>query len=162
MSRRSLGALVLPLAGRCAAPADLPPKIVGLPPGAQPARLDPGALELINRERVARGLPELRFDPRVGEAALAHASDMARTGFMGHAGSDGAIAGERLSRARYPWGFAAENVAHGYRDAAGVVAGWMGSEGHREAILSQAEVAAVARAGPEDAAYWTAVFAGPC
>ncbi|MEM8730131.1 MAG: CAP domain-containing protein [Pseudomonadota bacterium] len=160
MSRKSLAALTLGLAGACAAPVD--PTLVGLPPAKGPARLDATALEQINLARNSAGLPVLRFDPLVGEAALAHSADMAINGFMGHPGSDGALSGDRLTRAGYDWCFAAENVAHGYGDAEGVVAGWMGSPGHRDNILSDARVAAVARAGPDAASYWTAVFAAPC
>ena len=160
MIRASLGRLVLGLPRACAAPP-VPPAIVGLPKGPGGARLVPEALDLINRARGLAGLAALGFDPLVGAAALAHTEDMVRNGFMGHPGSAGGISGNRLTAAGYAWSFAAENVAHGYGDAAGVVAGWMGSEGHRENILSQARVAAVARAGPEDAAYWTAVFAAP-
>ena len=161
MSRRSLGGMILPGARACRAPADLP-TIVGLPRGGGGARLVPEALDLINLERAGVGLPGLGFDPRVGEAALMHCRDMVRNGFMGHPGSEGGISGDRLTAAGYFWSFAAENVAHGYWDAAGVMAGWMGSEGHRENILAGAAVVgAVARAGPEDAAYWAAVFAAP-
>lgn len=148
------------LKGICRAPAD-PPTIVGLPPGDGPARLVSEALDLFNTARAAAGLAPLEFDPRVGQAALDHSLDMARTGFMGHPGSDGTSVAQRLERAGFQWFFVAENVAHGYGDAGGVFAGWMGSKGHRENILSKATLGAVARAGPEEAAYWTAVFAVP-
>ena len=161
MNRASLGAMTIGLAGACAAPAD-PPVIVGLPAGGPGPRLSPRALELINMERAGQGLAALAFDPRAGEAALAHAGDMAGQGFMGHPGSDGASVGDRLARAGLVWCLAAENVAHGYGDAEGVVAGWMGSPGHRDNTLSSAVVGAVARAGPDEASYWVAVFATPC
>ncbi|QEW19185.1 Cysteine-rich secretory protein family protein [Marinibacterium anthonyi] len=148
------------LRGPCRAPAD-PPAIIGLPAGGGAALLVPEALDLMNGARAEAGLAALGFDARVGRAALDHAADMAWNGFMGHPGSDGTSVAQRLERAGFAWAFVAENVAHGYRDAAGVLGGWMGSPGHRENILSRATVGAVARAGPQDAAYWAAVFAVP-
>ncbi|HSA54929.1 MAG TPA: CAP domain-containing protein [Gemmatimonadaceae bacterium] len=43
---------------------------------------------------------------------------------------------DRMAAAGYDWSAVAENVAIDYRDAAGVVAGWMRSPGHRANILS--------------------------
>ncbi|MGV6848678.1 MAG: CAP domain-containing protein [Marinibacterium sp.] len=126
------------------------------------ARVSPQALERINAERTRRALPPLTYDDRLAQAALAHSRDMAAGRFMAHRGRDGTSVGDRVTRAGLKWCFVAENVARGYTDAAGVTAGWMNSPGHRDNILSRATLGAVARAGPDGAKFWTAVFANPC
>jgi len=81
---------------------------------------------------------------------------------MTHTGSDGSSPGDRISRVGYPAGTWAENVAAGYGSAAGVIEGWMGSDGHRENILDPSFTAiGVASAQASDGTlYWTMVLAG--
>lgn len=68
-------------------------------------------------------------------AAAAHAADMAKNGFMGHRGSDGSEAGERVRRAGYVWRSVGENVAAGQPDAEAVVKAWLESPGHCTNIM---------------------------
>lgn len=91
---------------------------------------------LVNQERTSRGLSALSVASELTNAAQAHSQDMATHDFMSHTGSDGSTLGERLTRAGYAWWTCGENVAAGYTTPEQVVAGWMGSEGHRDNILN--------------------------
>ena len=102
-------------------------------------------LELVNEARVAgRRCGRRRFDAvrpltlsdALTHAAAAQAADMAANGFMGHGGSDGSTAGERVTRAGYRWRSVGENVAAGHPDADAVVQGWLESPEHCANIMS--------------------------
>lgn len=81
---------------------------------------------------------------------------------MSHTGSDGSTLAVRVDRVGYGWRSVAENVAAGYPDAAGVMAGWMASDGHRGNILSANVDLGVGLAyGADGRPYWTQVFAAP-
>jgi uncharacterized protein YkwD len=81
---------------------------------------------------------------------------------MTHTGSNGSDAGDRIRAAGYQpstWG---ENVAAGYTSASSVVAGWMGSSGHRANILNPAftEIGVASATAADGTRYWTMVLAG--
>lgn len=90
---------------------------------------------------------------------------MACNGFFSHTGSDGSSPSQRISRQGYHWSAIAENIAAGYGDPASVVAGWMGSQGHKENLLNpdytEVGIGYVYVAGSPYGAYWTADFAHP-
>ena len=65
-------------------------------------------LNLVNRSREIRGLPELRMNARLGEEALRHSKRMARTGTISHTpnladvirGVGGSVYGEDIGKGR--------------------------------------------------------------
>lgn len=91
----------------------------------------------VNTFRAAAWLPPLTRSAALDAAALAHASDMARNGFFGHRGSTGSTHSERIRAAGVTPCGAAENIADGPFTPAGVLASWMGSQGHRHNILNR-------------------------
>jgi uncharacterized protein YkwD len=93
-------------------------------------------VDLINHERTSHGCQPFNVSPQLSAAAQAHSQDMALNDFVGHAGSDGASLGERLTRAGYSWRMAAENIAAGQPTPEAVVASWMSSGSHRANILN--------------------------
>jgi uncharacterized protein YkwD len=101
------------------------------------ARMTDTTLAAINAKREQRGMAALTPDPRLTEAALAHACDSAARNRMSHEGSDGSDLGDRVKREGYRYRAIAENVAAGYRTPTSVVEGWMGSSGHRRNILTR-------------------------
>ncbi|MGL4879776.1 MAG: CAP domain-containing protein, partial [Waterburya sp.] len=62
--------------------------------------------------------------------------------------------------AGYQYSTAGENVAAGYLDAEAVVAGWMGSEGHRANILNASfeELGVGYGTSDDGTSYWTQNF----
>lgn len=129
-----------PATSQPAAPSTAPPSVA--PSTTSPRSLDSMEDEIValtNAER-AKGsnCPALRHDDRLRTAAERHAADMASYRYHSHIGHDGSTPVQRMQDAgydasRYGW---AENVARGFASAAAVVAGWMGSAGHRENILN--------------------------
>lgn len=91
----------------------------------------------VNTFRASAGLPPLARSAALDAAAQAHAADMARNGFFGHRGSNGSTHGERIRAAGMSPCGAAENIADGPFTPSGVMAGWMGSQGHRRNILNR-------------------------
>jgi len=131
-------------------------------------------LELVNdarthqrrcgRKRMSATEP-LTLSPVLTRAAAAHAADMARNNFMGHHGTDGSEAGERVRRAGYVWRVVGENVAAGQPDADTVVKAWLDSPGHCENIMnplfSEMGVAFVAQPQGELRMLWAQEFGTP-
>jgi uncharacterized protein YkwD len=93
-------------------------------------------LELLNAERSARDLPEVRWNPSLADLARGHAADLVRSGELSHLSTgDGATYANRLAGAELRALAAAENLARG-RGADHAHAGLMDSPGHRAAILN--------------------------
>lgn len=105
--------------------------------GAGQAQADPATrlLEAINDARSEAGLTALTREPRLSEAAARHAGAMAREGFFAHTAPDGTDLADRIESVGYPYRFAGENLAAGYRTPGAVVAAWLNSPGHRQTLL---------------------------
>lgn len=90
----------------------------------------------MNRDRVAAGLPALRLDAALSEAAAAKAHDMATKEYFAHTSPDGTTPWYFFERAGYVYRYAGENLAIHFSDAKDEETAWMASEKHRENILS--------------------------
>jgi uncharacterized protein YkwD len=113
-------------------------------------------VRLTNLERAAAGCGALHVDPRLTAAAQGHSADMANRGYFSHTTPEGATPWDRAESAGYP-NPSAENIAMGYRTAAAVVAGWMGSAGHRANIVNCASHA-IGVGYDSPGFYWTQLF----
>ena len=89
----------------------------------------------VNAIRARHGLPALRSEARLSNAAAAHAADMIRKRFFSHTGSDGSSIGERARDQDYRFCMISENIAKGHPRMEQVLAAWMRSPGHRRNIL---------------------------
>ena len=131
-------------------------------------------LELVNvarlearrcgRNQFAAAAP-LALSSVLTEVARLHASDMAQRGSLGHQGSDGSRAGDRITRSGYSWRASGENVAAGQRDAEAVVTAWLDSPEHCASIMApqftEMGVAFALAPASNPPIYWTQVFATP-
>jgi uncharacterized protein YkwD len=98
---------------------------------------------LVNVERTSRGLPALRRDGDLAQAARGHAVDMARNNFFAHVAPDGDTLSDRLGKAGYGrpgdgWR-AGEDLGWGTGERAtpnAMVDAWLDSPGHRRILLS--------------------------
>jgi len=109
--------------------------IVFLPP-TDMNYLEKRTFELVNRERVAAGLPAMQWDERLAEVARSHSREMAETDYFGHLDENGDYADGRLRRAGIT-GFAlsGENIHLGYGGNADrlvqiAVSNWKNSASH--------------------------------
>ncbi|MFD1849170.1 CAP domain-containing protein [Oceanobacillus bengalensis] len=78
----------------------------------------------------------LQWDNSVGEVAFLHSRDMAENDYFSHFGLNGDGLKERLAAREVYYVAAGENIAAQYTDAPAAIEGWLNSEGHREALLS--------------------------
>jgi len=113
---------------------------------ASPARAQGGiptpspqqwVIYLTNQERAQAGLPPLRENARLAQAALSHALAMAEGDFFAH---ENLLAGtgpaERVRAAGYDWVAVAENIFAGSAEPTAAVQQWLASPEHRENILN--------------------------
>lgn len=90
----------------------------------------------MNVERAARHLPPLREDSRLDAAAGDRVRDMLTFRYWAHVAPDGRSPFDVFTPRGYVFLSAAENLAAGYDSLERLIAGWMGSRGHRANILS--------------------------
>lgn len=101
--------------------------------------------DAINVERVREGVGILAYDEALAEVAAGHSTDMAKENYFAHEDEDGCTSSCRVTAAGYKWRWVGENLfllrsSHRYtveEAAAIIVAGWMGSDGHRKNVLSK-------------------------
>lgn len=94
-------------------------------------------LNLVNKERAEKGLSPLKYDPRLSDAARRKAADMFEKDYWAHFAPDGQTSPWGFIReAGYNYMFAGENLAKGFTDSSSAVEAWMGSQTHRDNILS--------------------------
>lgn len=135
--------------------------IAGALVGAAPASaaVGPGneVIALVNQQRAANGLGPLMSDPVLDYAAQSWANYLLATGTFQHSSSD--WRDSMISGAG--WRYSGENIAAGYTSASSVMAGWMGSAGHRANILGSSYVGigvGYVQGGPWGT-YWVQIFA---
>lgn len=93
-------------------------------------------IDLTNRERVLRGLSDLRVNGRLTEAARAKARDMLQKAYFSHTSPQGITPWQWVQRAGYPYQKSAENLAVHYSTAEDVQGAWMASPSHRKNIIN--------------------------
>jgi uncharacterized protein YkwD len=91
--------------------------------------------DLVNRDRVAAGLPALSNDTRLAAVARAHSEEMAKSGIVAHISPRTGSAADRVRRASITASVVLENVARAY-GISEAEEGLMDSPGHRANILS--------------------------
>jgi uncharacterized protein YkwD len=102
---------------------------------ASPAEAEHRLLADVNRDRLAAGLPALRWDDRLAEVARGHSEEMHRTHVVAHVSPTTGSAADRVRVAKIRTGLVLENVARAY----GVTEahdGLMNSPGHRANLMS--------------------------
>lgn len=91
-------------------------------------------LELLNNERLSRGLRPLEVDAQIREVARAHSRDMFERDYFAHENPDGKSPFDRMKEGGIEFLTAGENLALA-PDVELAHDGLMNSEGHRENIL---------------------------
>ncbi|MCX7702598.1 MAG: CAP domain-containing protein [Planctomycetota bacterium] len=123
----------------------------GANPGGDPTKASAAEQEvfkLVNEERKKAGASALSWSDLLRDLARGHSHDMCERKFFDHTNPDGKGPTERGREGKAgrftfkpccpdPFSGVGENIAHGYRDAASVMNGWMNSPGHRANILNR-------------------------
>jgi uncharacterized protein YkwD len=131
-------------------------------------------LELVNAARAQprRCGPEqfdaagpLRLSAALGEAALAHATDMAERHYFDHTAPDGSTPASRVTRTGYAWRLVGENLASGMPTPEEAVAGWLQSPAHCHNLMdprfTDMGLGFTVNPASPYVIYWTQVFAQP-
>lgn len=93
-------------------------------------------LELTNEARTHEGLPPLKYNDKLAEAARNKAQDMFTYNYWAHyRPTDGTPPWHFITTAGYEYEFAGENLAQGFLFSDAVLSGWMNSDTHRANIL---------------------------
>ncbi|MFD1415471.1 CAP domain-containing protein [Oceanobacillus jeddahense] len=93
-------------------------------------------LDISNIMRYKHDLPRLEWDDQVSLVAYDHSKDMYDNDYFSHVNLDGNGLKERLEEKQVAYVAAGENIAAQYPDAPAAMEGWLNSESHREALLS--------------------------
>jgi uncharacterized protein YkwD len=88
-------------------------------------------VNLINADRIAKGIAPVKLNSALLKAAREHSTDMAKYGYLAHGGHDGSTLQTRLNAAGYPWTFAGENLAAGLATAKAVYDSWAADSAKR-------------------------------
>lgn len=91
--------------------------------------------DLVNAERVQKGLPTLKENKKVANTALKHSKDMADHNYFDHDNLKGESPFDRMKKDGIDYQSAGENLAYGQQSSIFAHQGLMNSEGHRKNIL---------------------------
>ncbi len=93
-------------------------------------------IDMVNKERVSRGIPPLVYDPTLRQIARDHSADMFRNGYFAHYDLQGKDVADRALAAGIDYRVIGENLA--YAPSLELAQqGLMNSPGHRANILSE-------------------------
>jgi len=123
------------------------------------------ALALVNGYREDNGLAPLALDPKLKEAAHAHAQDLANNDRISHFGSDGSDPWERVERTGFDAKLAAENVGTGQLTFGELFREWKRSPDHNRNLLlpdaTHMGVAVVRKPDTQFKTFWSLVVGAP-
>lgn len=115
-------------------------------------------VELVNKERAARGLSSLTIDKTVESAALVRAKETEV--LFSHTRPNGSSFVSALKEQGVNYMGAGENIAWGQRSPEQVMQGWMNSDGHRANILNPnfTKIGVGYYQNSQGINYWTQLF----
>ena len=108
------------------------PHVLGYASDVSPERV----IELTNQKRLENGLPPLRYNPNLTQAALSKAGDMFAFDYWAHVSPSGRDPWAFFHEADYNYLFAGENLARDFYTSEAVVEAWMASPTHRDNVLN--------------------------
>lgn len=93
------------------------------------------AVQLLNNDRAANGLPALTVNSKLTQLARAYAQDMIARGYFAHNNPEGQTPFDRMNQAGISYKYAGENLAVN-TSVANAETAFMKSSGHRANILN--------------------------
>jgi len=120
-------------------------------------------VDLVNKERVKRGLATLKFDSELSRIARIKSQDMIDKKYFSHISPTYGSPFEMMEKFGLRFSAGGENIAYGQKTAAEVMNAWMSSPGHKANILSEAYThigVGVAKMA-NGTLYWTQMFTNP-
>jgi uncharacterized protein YkwD len=119
-------------------------------------------VERTNAERKKVDAPPLTVNPKLSDAARAHALNMAKQDKLEHT-LDDKTPDERVTAAGYKWAATAENIGWNERTPKDAVAAWMDSPPHKANMLNPdyTEIGVGVAVNAKGERYWVQVFGKP-
>ncbi|MGC0335654.1 CAP domain-containing protein [Streptomyces sp. SLBN-8D4] len=145
------------------APASSTPRPAPALPAPAPSPDAATFLTLVNSARSTAGSSPVTLDPRLTEAARAHASAMASAGRLGVEGADGVSVFQRLTATGYAYLTVGEHLVSGPRNPSELVEYCLRTEQPRRTLHDPAfsHVGLAHADGRSGDTYWTALWARP-
>ena len=132
-----------------------------IPEGELQMDLEQDVWELVNQERVKEGLDVLEWSEGAAKAARMKAEDLWNKRYFDHFSPVYGTPAALLRRVGVSFTGVGENLGQGPADTAQMMAGWMGSDGHRANILHRDFThlgVGVFKVPEKDSMYWTQLF----
>lgn len=89
-----------------------------------------------NEQRVAAGLPALKYNEKLADAARRKAANMFAENYWAHISPSGKSPWVWFGEAGYRYTFAGENLAKDFGDTGRMISAWMASPTHRDNIVN--------------------------
>lgn len=120
-------------------------------------------VEIVNKERVNRGLAPLKYNAELSRVARFKSQDMIDKGYFSHQSPTYGSPFQMMEKFGLRFSAGGENIAYGQRTAAEVMNTWMNSDGHRANILSKAytHIGVGVAKKANGTLYWTQMFMKP-
>lgn len=97
--------------------------------------LEQEMLDILNTERIGRGLSVLSPDESIAACAKSHSIDMGKRNYFDHTNPEGENIGDRMKKSGIAYFVAGENIAAGYRNIIFAHNQLLNSPEHRENLL---------------------------
>lgn len=94
-------------------------------------------VELVNQERIAQGLPALKVNDQLVQAAQQKAQDMLAKDYFAHTSPSGITPWYWFDKVGYNYVAAGENLAKDFTESTYLHQAWMNSSSHRDNILNK-------------------------
>jgi uncharacterized YkwD family protein len=119
-------------------------------------------LNIVNKERAAKGLSALKFNTELSKVATTKSQDMIDKGYFAHNSPTYGSPFDMMKKFGITYKTAGENIAMGQRTPQEVMTAWMNSEGHRKNILNSSftEIGIGIAKDKNGRLYWTQMFIG--
>lgn len=120
-------------------------------------------VDLVNKERRAAGLSELKVNAKLSQVAEVKAADMRDKNYFSHTSPTYGSPFDMMKQFGITYKSAGENIAKGQKTPQSVMNGWMNSQGHRENILSSSytEIGVGYVTDNKGNTYWVQMFIRP-
>ena len=119
--------------------------------------------ELVNKERVNRGLAPYKYSAELSRVARFKSQDMIDKGYFSHQSPTYGSPFKMMEKFGLKFSAGGENIAYGQRTASEVMNSWMNSAGHKANILSQSfsHIGIGVAKAANGTLYWTQMFMKP-
>lgn len=94
-------------------------------------------IQMTNNAREQNGLPALRINHQLTQAALRKARDLLGRGYFAHTAPDGKPFYQWITEDRYDYSYAGENLAIDFAASEALAAAWLASPAHRANIMNE-------------------------